>query len=271
PLEVVNNETRWTDYSTPPSQRNGGERDVYADLVDIYGQVVQRCLEVKDGLEQTCALESNGTRALPSQKVNTAMPDGVHQLTIESDGMFNWDSTVVAEEYKLLKGAQRSAADEDNDGVGAGSDVKGDEEDSDAYEDDDEDSEWVIGLPDPENQTVADLLLDNSKKVIWSMHHIMRTDARRRFTFGITFADTEVRLWHFNRAVIVASNSFHLNTDAKLLIDVYSRFAFATREELGYNLSMERLSSDPDPSPNRTNGKRWKKQYRIVVFGESYI
>ncbi|KAI5827634.1 hypothetical protein K523DRAFT_364490, partial [Schizophyllum commune Tattone D] len=84
PLEVVNNETRWTDYSTPPSQRNGGERDVYADLVDIYGQVVQRCLEVKDGLEQTCALESNGTRALPSQKVNTAMPDGVHQLTIES-------------------------------------------------------------------------------------------------------------------------------------------------------------------------------------------
>ncbi|KAL1719034.1 hypothetical protein EV715DRAFT_200010 [Schizophyllum commune] len=271
PLEVVNNETRWTDYATPPSQRKGGEKDVYADLVDIYGQVVQRCLEVKDGLEQTCALESNGTRALPSQKVNTAMPDGVHQLTIESDGMFNWDSTVVAEEYKLLKGAQRSAADEDDDGVRAGSGVEDDEEDSDAYEDDDENSEWVIGLPDPENQTVADLLLDNSKKVIWSMHHTMRTDARRRFTFGITFADTEVRLWHFNRAVIVASNSFHLNTDAKLLIDVYSRFAFATREELGYDLSMERLSSDPDPSPDRTNGKRWKNQYRIMVCGESYI
>ncbi|KAL1702753.1 hypothetical protein EV121DRAFT_281621 [Schizophyllum commune] len=271
PLEVVNNETRWTDYATPPSQRGGGEKDVYADLVDIYGQVVQRCLEVKDGLEQTCALESNGTRALPSQNVNTAMADGVHRLTIESDGMFNWDSTVVAEEYKLLKGAQRSAADEVDDGVEAGSDVEDDEEDSDAYEDDDEDSEWVIGLPDPENQTVADLLLDNSKKVIWSMHHTMRTDARRRFTFGITFADTEVRLWHFNRAVIVASNSFHLNTDAKLLIDVYSRFAFASREELGYDLSMERLSSDPDPSPDRTNGKRWKNQYRIVVCGESYI
>ena len=68
------------------------------------------------------------------------MPDGVHQLTIESDGMFNWDSTVVAEEYKLLKGAQRSAADEDDDGVRAGSGVEDDEEDSDAYEDDDEDS-----------------------------------------------------------------------------------------------------------------------------------
>ena len=34
---------------------------------------------------------------------------------------------------------------------------------------------------------------------------------------------------------------------------------------------MERLSSDPDPSPDRTNGKRWKNQYRIMVCGESYI
>ena len=73
--------------------------------------------------------------------------------------MFNWDSTVVAEEYKLLKGAQRSAVNEESDGVRAGSGVEGDEEDSDAYEDEEGD-EWVVGLPDPENQTVADLLLD---------------------------------------------------------------------------------------------------------------
>ncbi|KAI5897151.1 uncharacterized protein SCHCODRAFT_02534121 [Schizophyllum commune H4-8] len=262
PLGVVNNETRWTDYATPPSQREGSEQDVYADLVDIYGQVVQRCLEVKDGLEQTCALKSNGARSLPSQKVNTAMPGGVHQLKIEFGGMFDWDSTVVAEEYKLLKGAQQSPADEDDEDVGAGSDVEEDEEESDAFEDEYDDSE---------NQTVADLLLDNSKKVIWSMHHIMRTDARRRFTFGITIADTEVRLWHVNRAVIVASQSFDLNTDANLVIDVYSRLAFAIPEELGYDLSMERLLSDPDPSPDRTNGKRWKNQYRIMVCDEPYI
>ncbi|KAF8874609.1 hypothetical protein BD779DRAFT_1566008, partial [Infundibulicybe gibba] len=33
------------------------------------------------------------------------------------------------------------------------------------------------------------------EKIIWSLHHIMREDARRRFTFGITIEDTQTRFW----------------------------------------------------------------------------
>ncbi|KAH9848240.1 hypothetical protein C2E23DRAFT_889275 [Lenzites betulinus] len=94
------------------------------------------------------------------------MPDGVHQVTSEPGD-----------------GAQLSSAGEDDDAEVGSDDEEEDEEENDAYNDDKTDSEWVIDLPESETQA-------NSKKFIWSMHHTMRTDLRRRFTFGITFADT---------------------------------------------------------------------------------
>ncbi|KAL1727163.1 hypothetical protein EV714DRAFT_275897 [Schizophyllum commune] len=54
----------------------------------------------------------------------------------------------------------------------------------------------------PFSQAATGLKLDNAMKVLWSMNHIMRTDPRRRLTFGITFANTEVCLWHYNQSVV---------------------------------------------------------------------
>ena len=39
----------------------------------------------------------------------------------------------------------------------------------------------------------------------------MRMDPRRRFTLGMTFAETTVRLWHYNREVLVVSEAFDFN------------------------------------------------------------
>ena len=108
PLEAdAKGRTRWTDFAYLPSECDGTEKDVYDDLVVIYGQIVQCCLEVNDSLEQTSALESNGTRKLQSEKANSSMPDAVHQLTTDQGGVFDWDSTVVAEEYKTMKWCTR--------------------------------------------------------------------------------------------------------------------------------------------------------------------
>ena len=54
------------------------------------------------------------------------------------------------------------------------------------------------------------------------MHHMLRTDFRRRFAYGITIEDTEVRLWHYNRAVIVISDAFDLNKVRCLLSALWS-------------------------------------------------
>ena len=40
------------------------------------------------------------------------------------------------------------------------------------------------------------------------MHHIMREDARRRFTFGFTIENRTMRLWYADRSEILISDFF---------------------------------------------------------------
>ena len=98
------------------------------------------------------------------------------------------------------------------------------------------------------------------------MHRIICTDPRRRFTFGITFANTEACLWHYSHAVVVVSKPFDLNVNAKTLIDVYSRFAFAAREELGFDPKIELIRSPTPPL-----GPKPPHQYGITICGHRYI
>ncbi|CAE7103442.1 unnamed protein product [Rhizoctonia solani] len=53
--------------------------------------------------------------------------------------------------------------------------------------------------------------LDDFNKVIWSMHHIMRSDACRRSVLGLTCEDTKARLWYSDRCDLVASEEFDIN------------------------------------------------------------
>ncbi|CAE6417350.1 unnamed protein product [Rhizoctonia solani] len=53
--------------------------------------------------------------------------------------------------------------------------------------------------------------IDDRAKVLWSMHHIMRTDAQRRYVLGLTCENTTARLWYNDRSDIVASDEFDIN------------------------------------------------------------
>ncbi|KAL1660405.1 hypothetical protein GGF50DRAFT_63256 [Schizophyllum commune] len=239
PLEVdANGRTRWTDYAISPAHRRGHEKEIFGDLVDIHGQIVACCLETVNTLVQTTSMHSNGSRSLESQKLNTSMPDGVHLLVDHLGGLFDWDSTAIADEYKCLRNYVKL---DDNAPTGK--------------------------ITDTTSRSAAKELLDNAQKVFWGMHHMMRTDTRRRCAFGMTFADTEVRLWHYNRSVIVVSRPFDFNLDAAILIDVYSRFAFASMSELGYDTSIQLLRYQPSLTP----GEKPSDQYRIQACGASYI
>ena len=51
----------------------------------------------------------------------------------------------------------------------------------------------------------------NTAKNLWSMHHIMRSDPRRRFAFGITIEDLTMRLWFCDRALVLVSEPINLH------------------------------------------------------------
>ena len=48
--------------------------------------------------------------------------------------------------------------------------------------------------------------------MIWSLHNIMREDPLRRFTFGITVEDTDMRVWYHSRALLTISEPINFTT-----------------------------------------------------------
>ncbi|KAL5520260.1 hypothetical protein ACEPAG_9473 [Sanghuangporus baumii] len=100
---------------------------------------------------------------------------------------------------------------------------------------------------------------ENARKIVSNMQLAMARDPCRRFAFGITVENTFMRLWFCSRASPVVSKPFDFSKDLDLLIHVFLSLAFATKEELGW---------DPTIQPFiRDDGRR---VYRIDVDGETY-
>lgn len=52
----------------------------------------------------------------------------------------------------------------------------------------------------------------NIRTAIWNMHHTMREDPHRRFTYGYTIENRTVRIWFSSRAEVIVSSSFDFMT-----------------------------------------------------------
>ncbi|KAL1691205.1 hypothetical protein GGG16DRAFT_125130 [Schizophyllum commune] len=103
--------------------------------------------------------------------------------------------------------------------------------------------------------------VDNYLKIVWNMHQTMRSDYTRRFVFGVTIHNTSVRMWHMNRESLIVSNIFDMNKDYRTFADMHARFAFASKDELGYDHTMTKLY------PNLPKDER----YCVKVGAEYYI
>ncbi|KAG7088049.1 hypothetical protein E1B28_012083 [Marasmius oreades] len=68
------------------------------------------------------------------------------------------------------------------------------------------------------NNKTKDDELDNWGKVVWGMHHIMRNDPCRLFTFGYNMEDDQARLWYHSRSSVFVSESFNWTLDPKPFI-----------------------------------------------------
>ncbi|KAF9225611.1 hypothetical protein BS17DRAFT_553782 [Gyrodon lividus] len=85
-------------------------------------------------------------------------------------------------------------------------------------------------------------VLDNEQKIIWSLHNIMREDPLRRFTFGITIEDTHLRLWLSNRACLAVAQPIDFLKDIDAVISLFYALGSVTKEGLGWDPTVERLS-----------------------------
>ncbi|KAL5512617.1 hypothetical protein ACEPAG_3270 [Sanghuangporus baumii] len=76
---------------------------------------------------------------------------------------------------------------------------------------------------------------DNVTKIVYSMQHTMTLDPCKRFTFGITIENTNMRLWFCSRAIMVVSEAFNFITQHEILVHVFLSLAFASKPELGWD------------------------------------
>ncbi|CAE6534567.1 unnamed protein product [Rhizoctonia solani] len=83
---------------------------------------------------------------------------------------------------------------------------------------------------------------DDFEKVLWSMHHIMRNDPRRKYVHGLTCENTEMRLWFHDRSDVVASRKFDINKDWKSLVKIILSMLLATPVELGYDPTVQAVT-----------------------------
>ncbi|KDN43066.1 hypothetical protein RSAG8_06389, partial [Rhizoctonia solani AG-8 WAC10335] len=97
--------------------------------------------------------------------------------------------------------------------------------------------------------------IENHAKVIWSMHHVMCNDPRRRFVHGMTCENARARLWYSDRCDVVASEEFDINEDWRHLVRIVLSMLLAPPDRLGYDPDVELLPSDnprAEPSYNIT-------------------
>ncbi|KAL0065214.1 hypothetical protein AAF712_007725 [Marasmius tenuissimus] len=93
------------------------------------------------------------------------------------------------------------------------------------------------------------------RQLLGNASHMMFSDPRRRFRFGLTIMDASTRLWFLSRAISFVSETFDFIKDPKPLIRFILATSFASKEEMGYDLTVERVKDDTE---------KWVYDYEVV-------
>ncbi|KAL0567884.1 hypothetical protein V5O48_014111 [Marasmius crinis-equi] len=82
---------------------------------------------------------------------------------------------------------------------------------------------------------------ENARQLCTNASHAMGSDPRRRFRFGITIEDTQMRFWFFSRGFNFVTEDFNFITNPEPFIHYLLATSFATLEELGYDPTVKRV------------------------------
>ncbi|PBL02171.1 hypothetical protein ARMGADRAFT_242215 [Armillaria gallica] len=106
----------------------------------------------------------------------------------------------------------------------------------------------------------------NDKNILRNAARMLYADPCRRIMFGITIANTTVRLWYFSRAVVFVSSPFNFisfTQEHKHFIYYIISMSFGNLQDLGYDTSVVRPTF-----PINTSKKKYRVQYDY--FGNTY-
>ncbi|EED84056.1 predicted protein [Postia placenta Mad-698-R] len=80
---------------------------------------------------------------------------------------------------------------------------------------------------------------DDVRKVIWSMHHCMREDARRRFTYGLTIENRTMRMWFCSRTELFVSKPIDFISAHHEVVHFFVAMMYAAEHEAGWDPTMQ--------------------------------
>ncbi|KAF9807203.1 hypothetical protein IEO21_08318 [Rhodonia placenta] len=83
-----------------------------------------------------------------------------------------------------------------------------------------------------------DDLWQDVQKVIWSMHHCMREDARRRFTYGLTIENRTMRMWFCSRTELLVSKPIDFMSQHHEVVHFFVAMMYAAEHEAGWDPTM---------------------------------
>ncbi|KAA1476319.1 hypothetical protein DENSPDRAFT_784887 [Dentipellis sp. KUC8613] len=75
---------------------------------------------------------------------------------------------------------------------------------------------------------------------------VMNEDARRLFTYSMTFEDTHMMLWYWSRSHCAKSISLDITKDIFTAVHILASFIFARADELGFDVSVQRRFDQTD-------------------------
>ncbi|KAL5479076.1 hypothetical protein ACEPAI_2364 [Sanghuangporus weigelae] len=242
----------WKDFEAIPTSKGFHEDAIFAPLRAIFDEITACATAQLGGLQPTVLLRMHPKYAPKSHRQTTNQPDfyfilGAAELDAERQEC-ELKEKLQSEEKERMKKEKGSKADS------AGKSKK-------KAENIHVPREWYnISLTGEVKRGDATSKQDDDvAKVLYNVQVTMMVDPCRRFTFGITIEKTSMRLWFCCRSIVVVSEIIDFKKDVYTLIHVFLAFAFASKQELGW---------DPTIQPfRRADGER---AYRIEVNGQIY-
>ena len=171
------------------------EQKVFSKMTTIYQRIIGATeFDVGSSRTPTLVLGTPPVIAPISETNIKSRPDGCGQLNSnhsihtsqcgypigEENGDYNWFNIAYVEEYK-----KRNSESDLND---------------------------VCPILILKLMLLTLLIYQNVLKILWSLHHIMNVDRRRRFAFGATIENTDLRIWFCCRQIVLVTHRFDFMT-----------------------------------------------------------
>ncbi|KAJ3734977.1 hypothetical protein DFJ43DRAFT_1151620 [Lentinula guzmanii] len=104
----------------------------------------------------------------------------------------------------------------------------------------------------------------NVAQIIYNLQQIMSLDPCRRFTFGTTMQNRQMRVWFACRGVVLTTKACDFLKDRHRLVHLFISFAFSSRQDFGWDPTI--ICIDPEFSPP---DRRKRRVYEIEVRNDT--